>query len=889
MDAVPLIKLDHPYAPKEPLDRELRLPDLDTFEFGPLPELDSLDEFSLSVDSPHVEEDIEDDDIWLTALQSGPAKKDVKFYSWERFEDTTHVDSQTSYITEFGPEVLDAALAEDGEKVAAGRLVREDVLLESFWNLGLGRSSILFTWDAKAKTFVSAIHDGRASGLSLPSATSLTNYFTVTGGTVLYLRSFVERTFSSTASIPARVALATTVSNLLSTFEDHLGKHSNTIKSLLQLQQLFNKPQQILIHIARIVDATKYAKSNEQLCSILHRRVLELEEDNEGLRRLSAEILYRVSSPSLELLSEWIGIKETHNAIPITDRAGFLAREEESEDQAMPGYIFKPEAMPLFIDEEDSKAIFETGNSLWFLKLHHPEHPLTSLDKFGIRPPKLDWKFAWEDIEAVSVKAKAYENDLRAAILKYDADPSSASKSTLRRSTDFSTQLTGSAYDSATTEGDLDNFFKTSIKLFDEAPDRRRDTLPDELQMLTVDLLSERPKQGHISRFSPPISLTSSLSFRPLLSSQAKLVNATTLRLFFRSHQLRMHLSLQRQYHLLGDGVFSSRLASALFDPERESAERHKGMMRSGVHMGLQLGSRSTWPPASSELRLALMGVLSESFYSSALYSSTLGKHGASTQIRKDQGELPGQLNFSIRQLSETEMEKIMDPDSQYALDFLRLQYVPPSPLNLVISTAALEKYDIIFKFLLRLLRMLFVVSHLPRLFPDRDSRYFRMEAHHFVTAISTYIFQTGITEHWAAFESYITALETRLAEEDATGELGTHVTSGLESVKSAHEQCLDSIMFSLLLRRRQKKVMALLEDIFDLILLFSKRQRQEFDVRESGKDIYSTLRGKIKVFISVCRGLTGKKGYGKGRGSTEENTLDRLGVLLEMNGYYTG
>jgi hypothetical protein len=884
-----LIKLDHPYAPKESLDLELRLPDLDTFEFGQLPELESLDEFSLSLDTPPPEEEDDDEDIWRTALHSGPANKDVKFYSWERFEDTKHVDHQTSYITESGPETLDAALAKDEEKVAAGRILREDVLIESLWSLGLGRSSILFTWDAKARTFVSAINDGRASGLSLVSATSLVNYFTMTGSTFLYLRYFVERTFASTSSVPARVALATAISSVLSTFEDHLGKHSNAVKSLLQLQQLFNKPRQILIHVARIVDTTKSAKNNEQLCSILHHRVLELDEDNEDLRRLSTEILCRVSNPSLELLGEWIGIKKAQDAVPITDRADFIALEEDSEDQVMPTFIFKPEAMPQFIDDEDAKAIFETGNSLWFLKRHHPEHPLTSLNKFGIKPPELDWKFAWEDIEAISTKARAYEEDLRAAILKYAANVSSESDTPVYPTVDCPTHSTEPASELAAAEEDLGDYFEKSIKLFNEAPGCGLNTLPDGLQMLTVELLSGSRKEVPLSRFSPPISLTSSLSFRPLLASQAKLVNATTLRLFFRSHQLRMHLSLQRQYHLLGDGVFSSRLASALFDPERESAERHKGMMRSGVHMGLQLGSRSAWPPASSELRLALMGVLSESFYSSALYYSTLGKHGASTDKRKDQGELPGQLNFSIRQLSETEMEKIMDPDSQYALDFLRLQYVPPSPLNLIISSAALEKYDIIFKFLLRLLRMLFVVSHLPRLFPDRDSQYFRMEAHHFVTAISTYIFQTGISEHWATFESYVTALETRMAEEDAAGELGTRITSGLESLKSTHEQCLDSIMFSLLLRRRQRKVMALLEDIFDLILLFSKKQRQELEVRESTKDIYSNLRGKIKVFISVCRGLTGKKGYGKGRGTTEENTLERLVVLLEMNGYYAG
>ena len=229
-----------------------------------------------------------------------------------------------------------------------------------------------------------------------------------------------------------------------------------------------------------------------------------------------------------------------------------------------------------------------------------------------------------------------------------------------------------------------------------------------------------------------------------------------------------------------------------------------------------------------------------------------------------------------------------MDPYGLYALDFLRLQYVPPSPLNLVITSVALEKYDYIFRFLLRLLRMIFVVAHLPRRYPNSESRLFRTEAHHFVTALSTYIFQTGIAEHWDVFQTYVATLEQRLADEDAANELGTRVTEGLAAIREAHEKCLDSILFSLLLRRRQRKVMALIEEIFELILLFAKKQTPDAKVEESVGNMYLKLKGKIRVFLNVCRQLTGKKGYGKGKGTAEEDTMDRLGVLLEMNTYFS-
>jgi hypothetical protein len=313
--------------------------------------------------------------------------------------------------------------------------------------------------------------------------------------------------------------------------------------------------------------------------------------------------------------------------------------------------------------------------------------------------------------------------------------------------------------------------------------------------------------------------------------------------------------------------------------------------------MGLQLGSRTAWPPASSELRLALRGVLSESYYSSALYLSSVAANTApttSTTITgRDTDSLPGQLNFAIRNLTEDEQTLVMDPDALPALDFLRLQYVPPPPLHLVITAASLDKYDTIFKSLLRLSRTLFVISHLPRQYADPTARKFRNEAHHFVTTYTNYVFQSGIAEHWSEFDGFVATLEKRLDEEDKAGELGTRVTEGVSTLRDAHDKCLDSIMFSLLLRRRQRKVVALVDEIFEFVLAFAKLQRGggKHGTGDDGEnatveELYAKLKGKIRVFLSVCRGLTGKKGYGR-KGTTEENSIERLVLAMEMNGYF--
>lgn len=849
-----------------------------------MPELGHLDESSVSVDTPPLSPD---EDVWQAVFDLGPAHKHVLFYTWESFAEGRHLDSATPYITERGPQAFDAALATDNDKISAGRVVTGHVLLQSLWNLGLGRSSILFHFNHNLKSFEPAIPDGRPTGISLRAAHSLTAQFIHTGNTFLYLRSFAERTFTSTTTIAARVALATSVSSILSSLENTLGKHATRIASLIQLQHHFTRPREILTHVARLVDAVKYAKTNEQLSSIFHHRLMELEEGNEYLRLVTSQMLCQVAGPTLELLGEWIGITKEQVAEPVWARNTFVAVEDPSAEVDSLEFTYRSEMMPRFISPDDGNTIFDIGNSLRFLKSQHPEHPLASLQQLHIQRPNLEWGFNWQDIENIATKAKVYEDELRKSLLAFGKRPVDAESPLTSQA-----ELDKSEIHDETS--DLDKYFEKSIRLMDESPTLTSQALPDDLQLLMATLLDDTTRSSFESNtFSPPPSLASTLSFRPLITAQANLINAATVRLFFRSHHLRLHLSLQRQYHLLGDGVFSSLLATALFDPDRESAERHKGQMRSGVHMGLQLGSRRSWPPASSELRLALRGVLSESYFCSTLYHSTQsagGIHSGSTLINgRDNDELPGQLNFAIRNLTEAEQEKVMDPDALSALDFLRLQYVAPTPLNLVITSTALDKYDVTFKFLLRLLRMLFVVSHLPRHFADRASRMFRTEAFHFVTVFANYVFQTGIAEHWNEFDTSILTLELRLSEEDAAGELGTRLTEGIASLRNAHETCLDSIMFSILLRKRQRKIMSLIEEIFDYILLFSKMQTSDAQVEESVDSIYSKLKGKIRVFLSVCRGLTGKQGYGKGKGTAEEDSMERLVVAMEMNGYFAG
>jgi len=364
--------------------------------------------------------------------------------------------------------------------------------------------------------------------------------------------------------------------------------------------------------------------------------------------------------------------------------------------------------------------------------------------------------------------------------------------------------------------------------------------------------------------------------------------------MFFKEHNIREHLLLLRRFQLFGDGVFSSRLAHALFDADLDDTERKEGAVRSGGTMGLKLGSRDTWPPASSELRLALMDVLTE------CSAQKTGIHTAGKT-----GELPGGLSFAVREMNDEELEACMDPNSISALDFLKLEYKPPSPLQAIITPTAMYRYDRIFRLLLRVLRMVFVVNILwrdaSRRQVDPITRRFGIEARHFVTTLANYMMESGIGTTWTRFERKLEDIEEGLDNE--RGE------ESLDRLRAYHENILDRIMFATLSRKRQQPVMKIVDEIFALVLKFASVSRRmgkgETVGYEELETLYRSFRRRVGIFIGVCRGLSEKRGYGDGRkdlegrrgavdgvfgtGYKEEaNLLGMLLLGLEMSGYYS-
>jgi hypothetical protein len=856
----------------------------------------------------------------------------AEFKSWDGFALPDLPPVEPIFLTEAGPKAYDAALEspEDplGSKNHGHNVVESNPYTAALLSLSLGRTSVFFSWQDKSASFIQDLDNIRISGYSTDVLQGLQDQCLECGNISRFLHVFVQIMYKTHPSA-GKVALAKAVDSLLLVIQAKLGSQARQIRSLLQLKSLVLPVHSILVYFNSLIKKLSKGKTDEQVLSMLFEETQALEQGDELLSEIMREVLSRVSEPWTDFAQKWIGVK-VEEGNPITkDGPGksFVKVENvaymddfglEIED---PDYVLDQRRMPSFVPEDTGRVMFETGRNLRLLRTHHPDHPLCHADVIqSKKPPSFEWRYDWNSIEQLRNEVAQYEVSLLRCVRERLAG-SGRQDNVLRKQRTSHVGYTLQIY--GRDESQLAEHLMASIKELNQPLPAVSET--DRLsQLLHGRLFGDEQVTEQIGlTLTPHWSLLPLLSFGPLVEAQARLINREYMKLLFSSHMLRHHITLQRNFQLLGNGMFCSRLSHALFDPELETAERQTGIARNGGVMGLRLGGRDDWPPASSELRLALMGVLAESY-------SPPSQHQTSS---KEGHDLPGDLSFAVRDLSDEEIDKCINPGSLEALDFLRLSYKPPAPLIPVITPVILVKYDKIFKLLLRLLRMLYVAGELFRDTNARTSRWenvdsvslrFRIEAQHFVTSIVTYFFDTGVGIPWMRFEAWLDTVQAGLEDdEDPSPNRIIRVISP-DGLREYHEQMLDQIMNTLLLRKRQQPVLKLLEDIFSLILTFSRLSRMKAlgkgvslsqspgsepeGSSSSSKELYHAFKKKVDVFITVCRGMSEKGGghgssnqtrndvimnndEGKHTGGPKEesNTIDRLLMQLEMSGYYGG
>ncbi|KAJ5257531.1 hypothetical protein N7524_009087 [Penicillium chrysogenum] len=852
----------------------------------------------------------DDKDIWsLDLLQEDPGYLPPQI-SWERYQHRSFREPVSVYFSESGAKGFDAALEQQKAAKTNGvpnRRVRTNVFIRSLLRLGLGWSSAFFHYDLRTNQFERYLRDISVSGISQFALENAIEHVVQCGTNMQRMRLFAQDPPAKCRELPALVTLSSTVAVITLNLEQQISDHSKNIASPLQVKALFHRCGDLVGVLADIVDAAQRAVSDAQVMSIVTERAADFAQNFGWMENLLHEIVIRVTRPWFKFIETWIGLRPEDTDLKESMISGKTFVRLETQDtgkfktgQARIDHIYLADHMPSFIPADQARSIFESGRSLQLLKRSHPRHPIAQRDVL-LRTGGLHLHCAttWAGIEQIQTRAQEYESRLRAEIKKYHTgdvglhDPPS-NMATLYVDQTTSTEVTTAAFELF----DIDDEKRASGPVTDHKA-LSEDVLKELLDK-TRGFGTEDTDEG--SYLGPELASGLHLSLAPILSSQALLIDYSCLHLLFKENRIRHHLNMQWRFQLLGEGSFVARLSNSLFDPEMESGERKAGKVRSGVGTGLRLGSRDTWPPASSELRLVLIGLLGDCYFGRANTEDD-----EKTHVRQD-NELPGGLSFGIRELTEKEIERCKNPNAIEALDFLRLQYTPPEVLESLITARSLDKYDRLFKHLLRLLRMVSVVKGLIRDSTSRGSlsgdthnvyQKFRVDAQHFVLAVSDYCFHVGIGSIWQRFQDTLTKIENCLNRGDIDGTI--EAAHSVPRLRDYHEDMLDQMLFALFLSKRHAQAANLLESIFGTILGFSLLSRADgIGMRNESEGaalhLYQSFRKQTSAFVNYLRGLESGKATSKSMAKSGEffssrtdptSIFDHLRVRLDIKNYY--
>ncbi|KAL5522043.1 hypothetical protein ACEPAF_1899 [Sanghuangporus sanghuang] len=618
----------------------------------------------------------------------------------------------------------------------------------------------------------------------------------------------------------------------------HLNPHS--------YQALPRTPQQLLSHIY------------DFLCLQVERQTSRL------ARAVLSYILTVTSRPYFHTLAGSIGLGNIDDMLADARRKaarsrddGTLVDEEEDEEEMDSELVSEndlKENFPSFVSEEVKDAIIRARRSVRILS--SPEFEggqRIELPKFR----KLEW--VWADDE---ISRRASEEEYDGPELDVtEAQHRVVSQNQIASIHKYKPELAGLAvcnlepdslsYDSDTS---LINF----ITAFPTYPPVLTPTLP---------LLSD-------NILSPVVAQARSLGRAAL---QHFLTPGTSL-------HLRAHLVLLRAYLLLSAPSFKARLAAALFsdscEDEEEDEGAHENTMAITIRtrardansremrkkrsernlsqnpadrlwpVGLAFGltRQAEWPPKSSELSFYLRRVImdslghvreSENMFEDELHNDELGDDEF-----WDEGE--SRIGFAIRDLPMgSGGERWLDPTLIEALDFLYTQYRPPNPLRCLITEDILSKYQRIFAFLLRLLRVeaamrtVFRVTrrcsigHVFANYPNTQNLvlHFRFAAQAFLTAFSAYVADTAIRGNIDPFIACV-----RYAEVAATSPseyIGPF--ADVYALMQRHSRVLDSVLAACLLRGAQRAIGDILRTLLEVILGFSVLVGNAYRVEVSG------------------------------------------------------
>ncbi|KAH7888788.1 Spc98 family-domain-containing protein [Phlebopus sp. FC_14] len=414
------------------------------------------------------------------------------------------------------------------------------------------------------------------------------------------------------------------------------------------------------------------------------------------------------------------------------------------------------------------------------------------------------------------------------------------------------------------------------------------------------DRVSQSDVREFITKFSstlpsvtPNLSLLCDLVFSPL-QSHATSLSSTLLSVFLDQNSslcIDIHLEVLRSHMLLTSHSFKSRLTAALFsdaeDPEahgngvksynllryKESFSAPRSLpytRRWAIGLAPSLMARDIWPPGGADLSFLLRTVIVSS--QECGYDGANGAQPRTDAVSRVTEEAEFRLGFAVRDLpAGTGRERWLDPLSIEALDFLYIDYKVPPSMEVLISSAVLSKYQRVFVFLLRMIRVESAIRATFRLmrtssnplfptFPSSNQLllHFRFVAQSFISTVSAHVYETAIKGNFDVFLSRIAACRESFGP--------VREFRDVFALAERHSSVLDDILTACLLRSSQRTAGDLLRRALELILEFCvlvgdlrDGRLEEYQAHSELKVLHAAFRKKVSTLVKALEILLEK------------------------------
>ncbi|CAG8593645.1 4253_t:CDS:10, partial [Ambispora gerdemannii] len=821
--------------------------------------------------------------IWQEAIQQSKDNK-FKILSWDTIGSPSL--QKTPYLTETNTEIQETVFQNyfHNELVPACPVLSQSDLMRNIYYLVIGISSKLFSYDSEFRIFRTTTNF-RINGCSEKAMNKILVKFLDFGTYIKRLENVAKQCIQDRSAYGLTgIAFGHSLLNTLTFIR-------LSITSLAEKYEGLKKMNLIQFYFT-INESFRLLECLASFCCCDRSNTIHLDLNPEQKQKgfyipFGAEIISKLyvfsqridASQSYLLKSVFLALLAESSEFSDPYQEFFIKNIEDGYGQQQIK-ISKSSPLPAFISMELARNMLAAGISLKLLRDCRPNHPLCNNNSTSGGQQK-GLLFRWDKNVNMHDQLQVYMRDMMLAIIAQD-NKRKASTARIRANYERVTITSNNE-----TELIEPSNYQT-IELIE----------PSNCQTTElIDLLYKAQTSSSVYKekdYIPPLRAITDLVINYPISTQCRLINASILLIFFHELALVAHLNALHNFLLLGNGNFVAGLTDALFSDNIDYGEDFSsnkatiGGSSGGV--GIRLNSRRTWPPDGVEWRMALKAVIVETILSekknSEVDEGQDGKYSTrGSSIVDDWGSinnLDDILMFGI----QSDEEYCQDPQALEALDFLYLDYKPPYPINVVITPNSLTKYNSLFTFLLRVLRLDTVVHHIYRLSHHRYSlidekndksdtlaqkkllHRFRFEAQQFMVALHGYVFDSAIASTWALFTKRLSKISrnaefeiprqqqqhSNRAATTASSETQSIVTGDnddeeededfsfmeddeennndnhqkdvkdLESLRAYHEHVLDRMLYQCMLKKKHAPIMRILNAILSVILSFAQK-----------------------------------------------------------------